>query len=91
MTTTSRSRGRSTPSPRADDFIEAIKQLGPVVKEIQDRKVFEAGDDVCIVFDMVTNGLGTQPIAEWYTVRGDKVSELRAFCDARPFAAAMSQ
>lgn len=45
------------------------------------------GDDVCLIFDMFTNGAGTQPIAEWYSVRGGKIASLRVFFDARPFAA----
>jgi hypothetical protein len=30
---------------------------------------------------------GTQPVAEWYHVRDDKIARLQAYFDARPFAA----
>ena len=72
---------------RADDFLEAIRALAPVVKDVEVRKTFVDGEDVCLIFDMVTHGAGTQPIAEWYAVRDGKIASLRVFFDARPFAA----
>jgi ketosteroid isomerase-like protein len=72
---------------RADDFIAAIRALAPVVKDVEVRKTFVDGADVCLIFDMVTHGAGTQPIAEWYAVRDGKIASLRVFFDARPFAA----
>jgi ketosteroid isomerase-like protein len=72
---------------RADDFIEAIKALAPIVEDVHVRRLFADGDDVCLIFDMVTAGAGTQPIAEWYSVRDGRIASLRVIFDARPFAA----
>jgi ketosteroid isomerase-like protein len=36
---------------------------------------------------MVTAGAGTQPIAQWYSVRDGRIASLRVIVDARPFAA----
>jgi ketosteroid isomerase-like protein len=73
---------------RADDFIEAIRGLAPIVKDVEIQKTFADGDDVCLLFEMITNTpAGSQPIAEWYRVRDGKIAELRVYFDARAFAA----
>jgi ketosteroid isomerase-like protein len=73
---------------RADDLIDAIRGLARIVEDVQVRKTFSDGDDVCLLFDMVTRTpAGTQPIAEWYHVRDGRIDSLRAYFDARPFAA----
>jgi len=73
---------------KADDYIEATKGLANIIQSIDVKKVFADGDDVCVLYDMVTNTpAGTAFIAEWYQVRGDKIGALRAVFDARPFAA----
>ena len=73
---------------KADDYLEALKKLASIIQRIDLKKVFVDGDDVCVLYDMVTNTpAGTAFIAEWYQVKGGKITALRAVFDARPFAA----
>jgi limonene-1,2-epoxide hydrolase len=77
---------------QADDYIAASKRLANIIQRIDVKKVFAEGDDVCVLYDMVTNTpAGTAFIVEWYQVRGDKIAALRAVFDARPFAAMFGQ
>ena len=77
---------------RADDYIAASKRLASIIQRIDVKKVFVDDDDVCVLYDMVTNTpAGTAFIVEWYQVRGDKIAALRAVFDARPFAAMFGQ
>lgn len=70
----------------ADDLIGALTRLAPIVKDIQRRKQFVDGQDICEIYDLVTaTPAGTAPVAEWYRVRGDKIASIRVFFDARPF------
>jgi len=72
---------------RADDYLEALKKLHHIVERVEPRKMFVDGEDVCILYDMVTNTpAGTAFISEWYKVKGDKVASVRVVFDARPFA-----
>jgi ketosteroid isomerase-like protein len=72
----------------ADDFIAAIRELAPIVKDVRLVKLFEDGDDVCLLLEIETNTpAGTQPIAEWHQVRGEKIARLQAYFDSSPFAA----
>jgi hypothetical protein len=77
---------------RADDYASATQRLAGIIKTVDVRKVFVDGQDVCLIYDMVTNTpAGTAPIAEWYHVDGDKISAIRVFFDARPFASSVPQ
>jgi SnoaL-like domain len=81
-------RGPFDTFENADDFVAAIRQLAPIVADVRLTKTFADGDDVCLLYDMVTNTpAGTQPIAEWYQVRGDRIGAIQVYFDSRPFAA----
>ena len=71
----------------ADDYLAALTRLASIVTRVERRKVFVDGQDVCEVYDLVTaTPAGTAPVAEWLTVKDDKIAAIRVFFDARPFA-----
>jgi hypothetical protein len=54
--------------------------------------VFVDGDDVCVLYDMVTNTpVGTALIVEWHKLKDDKIAAITAVFDARPFAPMFAQ
>lgn len=72
----------------ADQYLEASRRLASIIQRIDVKKTFVDGDDICVLYEMVTNTpAGTAFIAEWYQVKGGKIAALRAVFDARPFAA----
>ncbi len=72
---------------RPEPYLEALAKLHHIVARVEPRKTFVDGDDVCLLYDMVTNTpAGTAFICEWYRVRGDWIGSIRAVFDARPFA-----
>jgi hypothetical protein len=69
-------------------YLESLKKLGHIVEWIEVRKVFSDGNDACVLYDLVTSTqAGTVLIVEWYHIKGDKIAEIRAVFDPRPFAA----
>src|SRR5579863_9131024 len=52
----------------ADDYIEGVRGLAKTIKKIEHRRTFGEGDDVCIVYDLVTTTHAV-PTAGWYRVR----------------------
>ncbi len=70
----------------ADSYIEATKQLAAIVERIDIKKIFADGDDVCLLYDMVTSlPVATTFIAEWYQVSGNKIRSIRGVYDPLPF------
>src|SRR5256885_8034443 len=72
---------------RPEPYLEALGKLHRIIERVEPKKTFVDGDDVCLLYDMVTNTpAGTAFICEWYRVRGDRIGSIRAVFDARPFA-----
>jgi hypothetical protein len=70
-----------------EPYLEALQKLHPIVQRIDVKKMFVDGNDVCLLYDMVTNTpAGTAFIAEYIQVRGEKIAAIRTVFDARPFA-----
>ena len=71
-----------------DDYIEGVRGLAKAIKTIEQRRVFGEGDDVCIVYDLVTRARAVPvPTAGWYRVRHGRVVAITAFFDARALMA----
>ena len=63
----------------------AIKGLYGMVKGVEHQASIGEGDDVA-VFYVLDTPMAKSPVAEWYTVRGGKITSLRTYFDARPFS-----
>jgi len=72
---------------RPDDYLAALQKLHHIVERVETRRTFADGEDVCLLYDMVTNTpAGTAFISEWFQVKGGKIAAVRVVFDARPFA-----
>ncbi len=73
-------------------YLGALQKLYPIVKAVKVQKLFEDGDEACLLYDMETNTpIGTAFICEWFKVRDGKIASIRAVFDARPFAPMFSK
>lgn len=73
---------------RPEPYLEALKKLHGMVQRVDMKKMFVDGNDVCLLYDLVTNTpAGTSFVCEWMQVENDKIRAIRVVFDARPFAA----
>ena len=73
---------------KPEPYLESLGRLHHIIERVDVKKMFVDGEDVCLLYDMVTNTpAGTAFIAEWYRVKHGKIREIRVVFDARPFAA----
>ena len=73
---------------QAEPYLESLKKLHQIIERVDVKKMFVDGDDVCLLYDLVTKTpAGTAFVAEWHHVAGDKIAAIRVVFDARPFAA----
>ncbi len=70
---------------KADDYVKAITGLYGMVKGVTHQATITEGENVA-VFYLLDTPMAKAPVAEWYTVRDGKITHLRAYFDARPFA-----
>jgi ketosteroid isomerase-like protein len=81
-------RGPIDAFDRPEPYLEALQKLHPIVERVDVKKLFVDGDDVCMLYDMVTRTpAGTAFIAEWMHVKDGQIASIRTVFDARPFAA----
>jgi hypothetical protein len=72
----------------ADDYVAALQKLSAIVKGVDVKKQFVDGNDVCVLYDLITNTpAGTSFVSEWFRVEEDRIAAIRVVFDARPFAA----
>ena len=69
----------------ADAYIEGIRGMVKIIEKADQHLVFGEGEDVCIVYDLITKTPpATVPTAGWYKVRDGRIASVRAFFDPRP-------
>ncbi len=72
---------------KADDYVQALRKLSSIIEAVEIKKLFEDGNDVCVLYDMRTKAAGTSFISEWFQVTGGTIVSIRVVFDPRPFAA----
>jgi len=70
---------------KADDYVKALTGLYGMVKGVEHQATIADGENVA-VFYLLDTPMAKAPVAEWYTVGDGKITHLRAYFDARPFA-----
>ena len=72
----------------ADRFVARYWGAGQITLKLKVRRVFEDGNELCIIFDIETqlSERATTPVAMWLRVEGDKIVEMETFHDARGYA-----
>lgn len=77
---------------KPEEYLAALQKLHPIVDRVDLHKVFVDGDDVCVLYDLVTHTpAGTAFIAEWHHVTNGTIDKIRVVFDARPFAPMMGR
>ncbi|MDA4111886.1 MAG: nuclear transport factor 2 family protein, partial [Thaumarchaeota archaeon] len=73
---------------KPEGLLKDLEQLHNIVKGVEMKKVFVDGDDVCLLYDLITSSPPmTSFTCELYHVEDGKIRSIRTVFDARPFAA----
>jgi hypothetical protein len=64
------------------DFIEMLRRYRG---KYDVKKVFADGEDVCVLYDLVTS-MGAVSMSSWYTVKDGKIVSIQTLFDPRAFA-----
>jgi hypothetical protein len=71
----------------ADEYLAGVGRLSEIVTGARTQRTFVDGDDVCVVYDLVTTTpAGIVPTVAWYQVKQGRVASLRVFFDPRLLA-----
>jgi ketosteroid isomerase-like protein len=70
---------------RPDDYIDALKKLRGFVTKIDVHRMFDAGKDVCVIYDSHTVRGQSTLVAAWFRVTDGRITRVRIICDPEPF------
>jgi ketosteroid isomerase-like protein len=73
----------------AGEYLTALRRLAAVRLRHDVRKVFADGNDVCVIYDFVTDtAAGAVPFVEWLTFDRGRLRAIRLYFDREQFAPA---
>ena len=76
----------------AAEYLAVLRRLGPVWKRSDVKKVFVDGDEVCVIYDFVTDTpAGAVPIVEWLRVEDGRIASVTLFFDRVTFKPAADE
>ena len=76
----------------AAPYLAVLRRLGPVWKRSDVKKVFVDGDEVCVIYDFVTDTpAGAVPIVEWLRVEDGRIASVTLFFDRVTFKPAADE
>jgi ketosteroid isomerase-like protein len=84
-------RGPSMTRTSAADFLGALKRLGVIHVRSDVKRVFVDGDEVCVIYDFVTDTpAGALPAVEWLRFDGDRIRSIDLYYDRLPWQTVMT-
>ena len=67
-----------------DRYVEGVRGFAKMIDRAEIHKVIAEGNDVCVVYDLVTRAGTVIPTVGIYRVEEDMVRSVRAYFDPRP-------
>lgn len=76
----------------AAPYLAVLRRLGPVWVRSEIKKVFVDGDEICVIYDFVTETpAGAVPIVEWLRIENGQVASVTLFFDRVTFKPAADE
>ena len=69
----------------ARELLAAFRHIGAVHVRSDIKRVFSDGDEVCVIYDFVTDTAGPLPTVEWLRIEGGKVRSINLYYDQVPW------
>jgi hypothetical protein len=84
-------RGPTTTLTSAEAYVAALKRLGAIHVRNDVRRVFVDGDEVCVIYDFVTDTpAGALTTIEWLRFEGDRIRSIDLYYDRLPWQTVMA-
>ena len=77
--------GPASTTNGARDLLAAFRRISAVHVRSDIKRVFSDGDDVCVIYDFVTDTAGALPVVEWMRFEGDRIRSIDIFYDQVPW------
>lgn len=68
-----------------DDVVEALRRIGAIHVRNDVQRVFVDGDEVCVIYDFVTDTVGSVPTIEWLRIVDGRIASVKLYYDQLPW------
>jgi hypothetical protein len=77
--------GPMTSTTGRDALVAALKRISAVHVENEIKRVFSDGNEVCVIYDFVTDTMGKLPTIEWLQIDDGKIRSIKLYYDQVPW------
>jgi hypothetical protein len=74
-----------TTTEGARDLLAAFRRISLIHVRSDIKRVFSDGDEVCVIYDFVTDTAGALPVVEWLRFEGDRIRSIHIYYDQTPW------
>lgn len=67
------------------DILAAFRRLSSIHVRNDIQRVFGDGNEVCVIYDFVTDTMGSMPTIEWLTIADGKIASIKLYYDQVPW------
>ncbi len=67
------------------DLLAAFRRIGAIHVRSDVKRVFSDGDEVCVIYDFVTDTVGALPCVEWLRFAGERIQSVNLYYDQVPW------
>ncbi len=69
----------------AGDILAAFRRLSSIHVRNDIVRVFGEGNEVCVIYDFVTDTMGSMPTIEWLKIENDQIASINLYYDQVPW------
>ena len=77
--------GPATTIEGAAALLAAFQRIGAVHVRSDIKRVWSDGDEVCVIYDFVTDTAGALPTVEWLKIEGGRIRSVNLYYDQVPW------
>lgn len=69
----------------APNVLESFRRIGAIHVRNDVKRVFVDGDEICVIYDFVSDTVGSIPTIEWLHVQNGRIASIRLYYDQLPW------
>jgi ketosteroid isomerase-like protein len=68
-----------------DDLVAALRRISAIHVRNEIKRVFSDGNEVCVIYDLVTDTIGVVPTIEWLKIEDGRIQSINLYYDQLPW------
>ncbi len=74
-----------------DNLVQALRRISAIHVRNDVKRVFADGDEVCVIYDLVTDTIGALATIEWLQINDGRIQSIHLYYDQLPWQRAQEE